>query len=116
MAIRLARWLRLRKVLPSTLAESVSSYERDGCWVDWARLQLLAGDESEGVTRSYRKLFNMVTVRRQEENRRFPELFSANASANSVPPGILVIEDVLKKVVAPLSKHSPGGPLCIVIY
>ena len=115
MAIRLARWLRLRKVLPSTLPESVSSYERDGCWVDWARHQLLAGDESEGVTRSYRKLFNMVTARREEENRRFAELFSANASANSVPPGILVIEDVLKKVVAPLAKHSPGGALFIVM-
>jgi hypothetical protein len=115
MAIRLARWLALPNVLPSTLPESILSYERDGCWVDWARHQLIAGDESEGVTRSYRKLFDLVTARREEENRRFAELFSANASANSVPPGILAVEDVLKTIVAPLSKRSPGGVLFIVM-
>src|SRR5438309_5711084 len=52
MAMRLARWLGQPNVLPSTLTESILSYERDGCWVDWARHQLLAGDESEGVTGS----------------------------------------------------------------
>ena len=115
MAIRLARWLGLPNALPSTLPESIVKYERDGCWVDWARHQLLAGDESEGVTRSYRKLFDMATARREEENRRFAELFSANVSAKSVPPGILFIEDVLKRVVAPLARHSRGGVLFIVM-
>lgn len=115
MAIRLARSLALPNVLPSTLPESVLSYERNGCWIDWARHQLLAGDESEGVTRSYRKLFDLVTSRREEENHRFAELFSASVSANSVPSGILVIEDVLKTIVAPLAKHSPGGVLFIVM-
>jgi hypothetical protein len=115
MAIRLARWLALPNVLPSTLPESILSYERDGCWADWARHQLLAGDESEGVARSYRKLFDLVTARREEENHRFAELFSASVSANSAPPGILVIEDVLKTIVAPLTKHSRGGVLFIVM-
>ena len=71
MAMRLSRWLGQSAALPPTLDQAISGYEQDGCWVDWARHQLLAGDEPEGVSRSYRELFDKVTARREGENRPF---------------------------------------------
>ena len=113
--MRLVRWLDQAKALPTTLLESVSRFEQDGSWVDWARHQLLGGDEPEGVSRSYRKLFDKVTVRREEENRRFGELLVANTASGSNAAGLLMIEDVLSTVVAPLAKASPAGVLFIVM-
>jgi hypothetical protein len=115
MAIRLVRWLGQPDALPLTLPESVMRYEQDGSWVDWARHQLLAGDEPEDVSRSYRRLFDKVTAKREDENRRFGELIAANSSSNSAPPGVLLIEDVLRTLVAPLAKRCPGGILFIVM-
>jgi hypothetical protein len=115
MAMRLVRWLGQRTALPLTLPESITHYEHDGSWVDWGRHQLLAGDEPEGVTRSYRRLFDKVTARREEENRRFAELLAASTLSNGVPPGILLIEDVLRTIVAPLAKRCPGGVLFVVM-
>lgn len=115
MAIRLVRWLGAPKGLPMTLLDSISRYDQDGSWVDWARHQLLAGDEPEGVSRSYRKLFDRVTARREEENRRFGELLVVNVESNSAAPGVLVIEDVLSTIVAPLAKRAPAGVLFIVM-
>ena len=84
--------------------------------MDLARHQLSLGDESfEGVSRSYRKLFEKVTARRESENRRFAELLSTMTASNQVSPGLLLVEDVLAKVVAPLAKHVAAGILLIVM-
>jgi hypothetical protein len=115
MAMRLNRWLGQSASLPPTLDQAISGYEQDGSWVDWARHQLLAGDESEGVARSYRKLFDKVTARRESENRQFAELLAAVVAANQVPSNVLLIEDVLSKVVAPLAKRREAGILFIVM-
>lgn len=115
MAMRLIRWMGDRTGLASRLAESIMCYEQEGSWLDWARNQLLAGDESEGVTRAYRKLFDLVTVRREEENRRFGELLVAATAENFVPPDILVVEEVLKVILLPLIKLYAGGVLFIVM-
>ena len=115
MAMRLCRWQEKRDELPATLLEAVSRFESDGSWVDWARHQVLAGDEPEGVSRSYRKLFDKVTARREAENKRFSELLAANTASNSGAQGLLMIEDVLRTVLAPLAKVSPAGVLFIVM-
>jgi hypothetical protein len=115
MAMRLSRWLELSRELPAALFDAVARYEKDGSWVDWARQRLLAGDEPEGVIRSYGKLFDKVTARREEENRRFGELLAANTASNSQASGLLMIEDVLATIVAPLAKESPAGVLLIVM-
>jgi hypothetical protein len=115
MAIRLIHWLDQLSELPATLQDSVLSYEQVGSWVDWARHKLLAGDEPEGVARSYRALFDKVTARREKENRRFGELLTSSTAANTPLSGVLVIEDVLKTVVAPLAKLCVGGVLFIVM-
>ena len=115
MAVRLNRWLDQASSLPSTFEEAVSGYEQDGSWADWARHQLLSGDEPEGVSRSYRKLFEKVTARREDENQRFAKLLAASTLANETPPRVLPIEDVLSKIVAPLAKRTATGVLFIVM-
>src|SRR5437762_13732767 len=106
MAMRLNRWLEQSSSLSPTLERAVSSYEQDGSWVDWARHQLISGDEPEGVSRSYRKLFEKVTARREGDNRRFAELLAASTLANQSPPNVLLIESVLSKIVAPPAKRT----------
>ena len=114
MAMRLVRWLEQSHALPSNLFDSVRDFEVEGSWVDWARHQLLGGDELEGISRSYRKLFDRVTSRREEENRRFSELLTSNTASGKVA-GLLMIEDVLSTIVAPLAKASQAGVLFIVM-
>ena len=115
MAMRLNRWLQLDSGRSSTLDQAVLAYEQNGSWVDWARHQLLSGDEPEGVSRSYRKLFERVTTRRESENRRFGELLAACTLANQTPPNVLLIENVLSKIVSPLAKPREAGVLFIVM-
>jgi hypothetical protein len=115
MAMRLSRSLERPPVSPSLLEDAVARYEQDGSWVDWARHQLLAGDEPEGVSRFYRKLFDKVTARRELENRHFGELLSAATGSNSASPRVLLVEDVIGKIVAPLAKRCSGGVLFVVM-
>jgi hypothetical protein len=115
MVMRLVRWIERPLEKAATLFDAVARYEQDGSWVDWARHQLLAGDEPEGVSRAYRKLFDKVTARLDEENRRFGELLVASTAANSAAQGVLLVEDVLSTIVAPLVKSAPAGVLFIVM-
>jgi PglZ domain len=115
MAIRLNRWLQRDAGLAPTLEQAVLAYEQDGSWVDWARHRLIVGDEPEGVSRSYRKLFEKVTSRREGENRRFGELLAASTLSNQTPGDVLPIENVLSKIVAPLAKLKDASVLFIVM-
>ena len=115
MAMRLSRWLERPAVPAMLLDDAVARYERDGAWVDWARHQVLAGDEPEGVSRSYRKLFDKVTARREQENHQFAELLAAATESSNASPRVLLVEEVISKVVAPLMKRCPGGVLFVVM-
>jgi hypothetical protein len=115
MAMRLSRWLHGTVVMPAALEDAATLYEDEGSWVDWARHYLLTGDEPEGVSRSYRKLFDKVTARREEENRRFADLLAADTLGNRTSSKLLTVENVLSTVVAPLAKRSAAGVLFIVM-
>jgi hypothetical protein len=115
MAMRLSRWLERPAVPAMLLEDGVARYEQDGAWVDWARHQVLAGDEPEGVGRSYRRLFDKVTARREQENRQFAELLAAAMESGSNSPRVLLVEEVIGKVVAPLMKRCPAGVLFVVM-
>ena len=115
MAMRLRRWLEQPAGTPLSLEQAAFAYEQDGSWVDLARHQLLTGDASEGVSRSYRGLFEKVTARRESENRHFAELLVAMTSSNQVSASLLPVEGVLAKIVAPLAKHVAAGVLLILM-
>lgn len=115
MAARLCRWLDRNADAATNLDAAVEQYLQDGSWVDWARHQLLAGDEPEAVSRSYRRLFDRVTGRREQENRAFAGLLAAATATNQFGSNTILIEHVLDRVVAPLARKVPAGVLAVVM-
>jgi hypothetical protein len=83
--------------------------------VDWARHQLTAGDETEAVSRSYKRLFNRVTERREKENRSFATLLASATATSSFGAVVVPIEQVLDRVAAPLARRAPVGVLLVVM-
>jgi hypothetical protein len=115
MAVRLFRWLNRAAKPAENLDAAVEQYLSDASWVDWARHKLLTGDEPEALSRSYRRLFDLVTVRREQENREFAELLAAATSADQSGYRTIPIEHVLARVVAPLARKVPAGVLAVVM-
>jgi hypothetical protein len=115
MAVRLFRWLNRTAEPAANLDAAVEQYFSDASWVDWARQKLLAGDEPEAVSRSYRRLFNLVTVRREHENREFAGLLATATLADQSGSRTIPVESVLAKVVAPLARKVPAGVLVVVM-
>ncbi|MGM0491136.1 MAG: BREX-2 system phosphatase PglZ, partial [Planctomycetota bacterium] len=110
MAVRLARWLThvdQKSVQVHSLAEASADHLAQGSFVDWARLSLRAGDPLRAVSEAYAKLFEHVTVTREQQSLRFATLLKDATAAGSHPGGILPIERVLEEVVAPLAASSP---------
>jgi hypothetical protein len=115
MAARLSRWLDRAADTATNLDAAVEQYLQDGSWVDWARHQLLAGDEPEAVSRSYTRVFDRVTERREQENRVFAGLLAAATAADQFGTNTTPIEHVLDRVVAPLARKVPAGVLVVVM-
>lgn len=115
MATRLCRWLDRTADPAANLDAAVDRYLQDASWVDWARHQLLAGDEPEAVSRSYRRLFDRVMTRREQENRVFAGLLATATAANQPGSSSIPIECVLDRVVAPLARNVPAGVLAVVM-
>jgi hypothetical protein len=114
MAVRLLQWL---ETVPSPKAESISQaanqYIMEGGYVDWARYILSSGESSSLLSEAYSRLLQIVLERREKENRNFAELLATWNSMNSPGDSVLLIEDVLSKVVAPLARE--GRVLLIVL-
>ena len=115
MAARLSRWLYRTAESAPNLDAAVDQYLWDASWVDWARHKLVAGDEPEAVSRSYRRLFDLVTVRRENENRLFAELLATATAADQAGYRTIPVECVLARVVAPLARKVPAGVLAVVM-
>jgi hypothetical protein len=115
MAARLCRWLERKPDNATNLDGGVEQYLQDGSWADWARHQLLAGDEPEAVSRSYKRLFDRVTERREQENRLFASFLAAATATNQFGSNVTPIESVLERVVAPLARKVPAGVLVVVM-
>ena len=115
MAARICRWLDRKPDAATNLDAAVGQYLQDGSWVDAARHQLLAGDEPEAISRSYKRLFDRVTERREQENRAFAGLLAAATATNQFGANTTPIENVLDRVVAPLARKVPAGVLAVVM-
>ena len=115
MAARLCRWLDRNADAPNNLDAAVNQYLQDGSWTDWARHQLLAGDEPEAVSRSYKRLFDRVTEKREKENRLFAGLLASSTAADRLGSNTTPIENVLDRVVAPIARKVPAGVLVVVM-
>jgi hypothetical protein len=115
MAARICRWLDRKPDAATNLDAAVGQYLQDGSWVDAARHQLLAGDEPEAISRSYKRLFDRVTERREQENRAFAGLLAAATATNQFGSNTTPIEHVLGRVVAPLARRVSAGVLAVIM-
>jgi hypothetical protein len=115
MAMRLERWLERPETAATNLADAIVEYENESSWVDWARFSLISGDEKEGVSRAYQKVFALVTSRRERENQAFADLLVAATRTNQLGEGVLPIEGVLERVVGRLVKDTDARILVLVM-
>lgn len=106
MALRLTRWLLLRKAQsPGSLAEMAREYADETSFVDWARYALYPGESISVLSQAYARLLETVSARREDLNRRFAEtLVQWSPSPESE---IIPIEQVLRDVVAPAAILQP---------
>lgn len=103
MAVRLLRWLATPDgASPATLLAALHRHVRDDGWVDRARLDIFAGDADPEVAQAYRRLHHAVDARRTRHDEQFAHLLAAATAVGSEPGELLLVEDVLRRVVAPI--------------
>jgi hypothetical protein len=107
MALRLVRWLGTPEAAPASPSEAASAYATQGSFVDLARTRLAAGDEQPAMGQALRKLLSQATERRERESEAFAARVASWVEAGSSPAGLLPIEQVLDRVVAPLAREVP---------
>ncbi|MBI5446425.1 MAG: BREX-2 system phosphatase PglZ [Deltaproteobacteria bacterium] len=114
MSLRLVQWLKSDKAkggaLPASLSEAARTYAVEAGFADWARRTVGAGDPLQELSAAYSRLLSRATDVREDQNRRFAELFeewSTTSPVTSKEDGVLPVEGVLDAVVAPLALKSP---------
>ena len=107
MSLRLLRWLKGQPVIRSDFAEAVEQFVQEGSYVDWARYYLSFGDSLGELASAYARLLELATARREEQNLGFGRL-AAEQAVLADQPGVVLIENVLKEVVAPIAKDRPA--------
>ena len=113
MAIRLARRLGLPQLgEPRSLAEAAVRFASDSSAVDFGRVRVWRGESAPSLAAAYRKLDELLLALREAENRRFGVLLADWLQSSSSDPRLVVVEDILDKVVAPL---ATGAPLLLVV-
>ena len=110
MSLRLLRWLlgqpsEAQSV--ASLAAAASGQTREGGFVDWARYMLKAGDAAGKLGDAYASLSTKALQIIEAKNRRFAELLRDWTAAGSSGNGILRVENVLEKVLAPVAADMP---------
>jgi hypothetical protein len=83
------------------LASAATAYERDGAWLDAARLAVSRRDADPTFAALCASLTAEADQARVEDGRRFAT--NAAVAATAVPPAHVAIEDVLDRVVVPLA-------------
>lgn len=111
MAIRLAQWLVGNTVEPANppkaLEEAIEYHTQEGSFLDWARLTLPVSEPHRELSKAYGKLFETITNIRENQSQQFAKLLQ-NWTAIGLPrPSILPVEDILERIVSPLTEQNP---------
>lgn len=108
MAIRLGRWLTLSRSQANepSFIEVCKRYCHEGSWIDRGRALLARGDENSLLSGAYQALLDKVTDRRETANLRYGQFLSQWLPAPSTVPPIILSEQVITTVVAPLSRKN----------
>jgi len=110
MAIRLFKWVQQQtetNSLPPSLTDAIATEISDNCFADWARHSLIADEPLQILSAAYAELFNLAVKAREDQSRNFAHLFASWTELGSNNNEILVVENVLKNIVAPISSHNP---------
>lgn len=111
MAVRLVRWLKWCHESgggeASSLTEAADRQVKEDGYVDWARWSLRTGDSDQSVSRAYHRLFERIRLAREAQARAFAKLLRDWTRAGGSDAGVLPIESVLSRIVAPLAERAP---------
>ncbi|MFY9343402.1 MAG: BREX-2 system phosphatase PglZ [Planctomycetota bacterium] len=104
MAVRLLRWLRAPISKQSDFRSMALEYAADASFADWAREVL---DYPDPVQAALRRVWSAVMTRRETFSRRFAEAAREHFAAPSRDDLLVPLEEVLDRVVGPLSQQTP---------
>jgi hypothetical protein len=106
MAVRLLAYLQLPEPATASFEDAAIDYASNGSFVDLAR-STLPGEGDAAVAEAYATLSQAVFLRRERENTRFADLLVDWTTAAVPPRSLVLVEDVLARVVAPLASVRP---------
>lgn len=116
MAMRLAGWLAGRRRAaaekPRSFGEAVRAYRSAGGFADWARARVWRGDPSPPLKDACARLGRLADEARHEENRAFGPLLAAWRGPGPDDRGVVGVEAVLDRWIAPLARV---GPVLLVV-
>ena len=108
MARRLARWLLSPMASGASLPDSMEWQADQGAFVDWARFRLLGGDELTELSDAYAACRRAALVRRDGFAKSFAHaLVQWNAQTPANAGRVVLVEQVLDRVVAPIAATQP---------
>ncbi len=88
------------------LPDAARTYQRDGAWLDAARVVVSRGEREPALAALYAQLTERFDRLRDDDNRRFAAVGATAAGA--VPDPLVGVEQVLDRVVGPLRDAGVG--------
>ena len=110
MAMRLVRFLAARRCgrpRAESLADAACRYLTEGSFVDWARAATGRVAASRELSEAIQVVQTAVAREQEASAREFATLLAASVGSGAYPDGVLLIEQVLDAVVAPVAQVMP---------
>ena len=110
MALRLVLWLRSSD-LPgpaASLSQLIAYYQTEGGFVDWARTLVIESDPNPQVKEALRSIIEKVESPWVAFQQQFAERLQQWSAQVAELDGVLRIEEVLARIVAPAAKQHPA--------
>ncbi|KXP14488.1 BREX-2 system phosphatase PglZ [Tsukamurella pseudospumae] len=107
-ALRLHRWTRGEFESPAGLAAWLQAYRTELSWVDAAVDEAFVGAEDPALQSANRRILETVRARRGAYDREFAGELAASATHAPSGDAFLPIENLLDRVVVPLTQPAPS--------
>lgn len=109
MSLRVAGWLAAERSArrPGSFADATRRYRAEDGFVDWARTRVWQGDVLDALTNAMTSLARAVDDAREEGNRSFGRLAASWCKSGSPDASLLLVEEVLDRLVAPIARLHP---------
>lgn len=109
-ALRLLRWVQRPPAEPTTLASWLTEHRSDLSWVDGAINAAFTGADSTSLASAAHHIIDLVRQRRAAADRQFARLLAVSGTHRNMSTAMpLLIEDLLDRVVRPLTVPQPGA-------